>query len=64
MENGLENGKAGAHRAVQARDNGVLNTERSGGPVTVGDCSTDGLSMIGRKWHPISGQRSGVKSRS
>lgn len=64
MENGSEEGKAGAHGAVRARDNGVLKTERGGGPETAGDGSTDGLSMTGRKWHPISGQRSGVKSRS
>lgn len=64
MENGSEKGKAGAHGAVRARDNGVLKTERGGGPATVGDVSTDGLSMTGRKWHPISGQRREVKSRS
>lgn len=64
MENGLEKGKAGAQGAVQAGDNGVLRMERSGQPATAGDCSTDGLSMPGRKWHPISGQRSRVKSRS
>lgn len=64
VENGSEEGKAGAHGAVRARDNGVLKTERGGGPETAGDGSTDGLSMTGRKWHPISGQTSGVKSRS